>query len=164
MRLLSRLSIPVFTQHPTSNKKVHFGGNLFDGFTPLAKTSIPPVRSVLLATPERLFAQLSASIPSMTEIEFEAEAPVASQMRLEEKIASVDAVITSADPGVIVTAMELGKFPLVLRQQEGDISTFLQAKGLCLSVAAEEMTWNDVSVAASWEMDQAPVPPFVLDD
>jgi len=153
---------------PTGTPRVvvTVGGNAHYGFERLVRhvhAIIPAHWSVLW--------QVGPSDVADLGIETVAELPSA---ELRAEIAAADLVISHAGTGSILTALELGKRPIVVPRRaargehvdghQNDLAAFVASEGLALVREADEITLADLDDAVRWRVTTVGDPEPVLLD
>jgi UDP-N-acetylglucosamine--N-acetylmuramyl-(pentapeptide) pyrophosphoryl-undecaprenol N-acetylglucosamine transferase len=188
-RLLERMpGIGLYTQYRSwSRERWRYGGSILDAFA--AENGggpAPEVRRVLVTlgtTPygfRRLVERTLEIVPPDVEILWQIGPtdveglPVEPRRivpvhELEEDIRSVDAVIAHAGFATAVTALELGRCPVLVPRREGqgenvdehqlEIARELAARNLAVNRVIEELTWDDVLRAARKRVSVLSDPP-----
>ena len=175
-RLLEYLpGVSLFTQYDRyARGRWRYGGSILDGFSPAepADADIRRLTVSLGTTPygfRRLLERVLEIVPETVDVCWQVgptdvtglpvpERRVVPVHELEEDIRSSDAVIAHAGFATAVTALELGRCPvLVPRRRDLDenvddhqleIAGELANRGLAVARAVEELTWDDVVAAA----------------
>jgi UDP-N-acetylglucosamine transferase subunit ALG13 len=193
-RVLDRMpGVGRYVQYPfAANQRWHFAVSVFEGFRVVeAEPPVRPPRVVVTVGGnahygfERLVRHVYDVLPpdwpvlwqiGPTEvgdlpIETVVSLPAA---RLREEIAAADIVISHAGTGSILTALELGKLPIVVPRRtaqgehvdghQNDLAAFVASEGLALVREADEVTIDDLREALRWRVvNVAAVEPVELD-
>lgn len=194
-RMLQKVpGIHLYTQHRRwAGGRWHFAGSVFDGFEAKAdRPPLPGVRRLVVTLGandsfpfERLVRRLVEVIPPEVEVLWQLGSTSAADLEgaragvpileLETAMAEADAVVAHAGSGSALSALEVGKLPLLIprRRAHGEhiddhqelTALDLQGRGLAHAVEADELTWHDIEATTRWSVHRAEyVPPLVLAD
>ncbi len=190
-RVLQRVpGIHLYTQHARrAHGRWHYGGSVFEGFWAEHTSTTPAVKKIVVSLGSndsypfpRLVYHLLKIIPAGVEVLWQlgstplhvpfARASVPAK-ELESAMREADVVIAHAGTGAALSALEAGKFPVLVPRRAAHnehvddhqelTSEFLSNIGLALAAEAEELTWDDICAAASWRVGEgSDVVPFQL--
>jgi UDP-N-acetylglucosamine--N-acetylmuramyl-(pentapeptide) pyrophosphoryl-undecaprenol N-acetylglucosamine transferase len=178
-------SVHLCTQHERwAGQRWTYQGSIFDGFRSLPVPEPSEPRRVVVSLGmhkgfgfRRLLERLVRIIPDGTEVLWQVGYTDASRLgidsclslptpELNRAMAESDVVITHAGVGSAISALKVGKRPvLVPRRKQFEehiddhqtrIATILDQRQLALHAEADELGWADVVRAASWRVEQSP--------
>lgn len=180
-RLLARVpGVKLYTQYPEhDNGRWRYGGSILDAFAPAPGREVEVRRVVVTlgTTPygfRRLVEQVLRIVPAGVEVSWQigptdvTELPVEARRlvpvpELEADIRGADAVIAHAGFATAVTALELGRCPVLVPRlselhenvddHQLEIARELAERGLAVTSSVEELTWEHVVTAASKRVD-----------
>lgn len=169
-----------YTQHrKLADPHWTYGGSIVDGLVPRFRSPREVRRLVVsLGTTEerpfpRLVSRLREIVPNNVDVIWQVGSTPAvdadavhtlPSADLEQAMFDADAVICHAGVGAAVTAMEMGRLPLLVPRsaQLGEsaddhqvaTAAWFQARGLAMSVECDELTWEDIVTTAAWHIEQ----------
>ncbi|OCG75767.1 glycosyltransferase [Microbacterium sediminis] len=177
-RIVSRFPrIRTYCQYPAwADERWQYRGSVFDGYTPGAVTPIMPRSAVVsVGTQEgfpfdRLFAKVVPLLADFDRVLFQTGdadvshlgitgVPSIAHADLKAAIRDADVVITHAGVGGALTALDLGKHPIMIPRsaQHGEhvddhqvqVARELDRRGLATARSVEELSSRDIVEAAS---------------
>jgi len=176
-------SVHLRTQHEQwANERWIFQISIFDGFRSLRVTQPAPPRRIVVSLGmhkgfgfRRLLEQLVRIIPADTDVLWQVGYTDTSGLDIEPQIslpapelsramAESDVVITHAGIGSAVSALMAGKLPVFVPRRkkfkehvddhQALIAVELDQRGLVLTAEADELQWEHIVEAASWQVEQ----------
>jgi UDP-N-acetylglucosamine transferase subunit ALG13 len=193
-RVLARVpGIARYVQYPfAADNRWRYALSVFDGFRVVpAEPGSGPVRVVVTVGGnahygfERLVRSLHALIPAEWSVRWQVGPSDVSDLGIEtvtslpneelrREIAAADLVISHAGTGSILTALQLGKRPIVVPRRaahgehvdghQNDLATFVAGEGLALVREADEITLADLEDSRRWRVELIGDPePVTLD-
>jgi UDP-N-acetylglucosamine--N-acetylmuramyl-(pentapeptide) pyrophosphoryl-undecaprenol N-acetylglucosamine transferase len=186
-RLLERVPrVHLYCQYPCAATRCwKFVGSVFDGFEPHDAGSRPIEKIVVtlgsgVHSFRRLVDRLVAVLPSHIEILWQTGAtpvddlpieaqPIIPEAALAAAIRSADAVIGHAGCGFALTALNLGKLPILLPREprhgelvddhQVELARFLGKRGLAIHRTPDTVTIGDIALAAARGVCRRTAPP-----
>lgn len=181
----------LYTQHRAwAGGCWHYGGSVLDGFSARTGNPAPVVRKVVvsLGTSEvfgfrRLLQRLVRLIPRDVDVLWQTGSTDTSGLdvdarrsvpaaELHRAMAQADLVVAHAGTGVALAALEAGRLPLLVPRRpehhehvddhQLQIAHDLEARGLALVREVDELTCDDLLVAASTVVGRNGSPPSFL--
>lgn len=178
-------SVHLCTQHERwAGRRWTYQVSIFDGFRSLPVPQPPEPRRVVVSLGmhkgfgfRRLLERLVRIIPAGTEVLWQVGYTDASGLSIDSRLslpapelnramAESDAVITHAGIGSAISALKVGKRPVLVprRKQfkehiddhQARIATVLDQRKLVFYAEADELQWAHVVRAASWRVEQSP--------
>lgn len=193
-RILSHYKrVHTYTQYPGwSNVRWHYGGSIFDEYTPgPVRTVVAPKRAVVsVGTQEdygfdRLFKAVVPLLRDFDEVLWQTGPqdvsnfgitgrPGVPHHELQTAVAESDVVIAHAGTGAALTAIDAGRTPILVPRlarfaehvddHQVQIAAELDRRGLALMRHPEQLSQQDLVVAASRTVTKVSAAPFALDD
>lgn len=193
-RILSHYKrVHTYTQYPGwSNVRWHYGGSIFDEYAPGPLHEVPsPKRAVVsVGTQEdygfdRLFRAVVPLLSDFDEVLWQTGPqdvsgygidgrPGVPHHELQAAVAESDVVIAHAGTGAALTAIDAGKTPILVPRlarfaehvddHQVQIATELDRRGLALMRSPEQLSSEDLYLAASRVVNKVTASPFELDD
>ncbi|WP_127792791.1 glycosyltransferase [Agromyces sp. LHK192] len=185
--------IPTFTQYPAwASERWQYRGSIFDAYQPVEARTPRAVRRAVVSVGtqdgyrfDRLYRSLVPLLADCDEVLWQtgpqdvtpfgitgARASVPHR-ELSDAVAEADVVIAHSGTGAAITALEHGKFPVLVprraahREHVDDhqlqIGAELQRRDLAIMREADQLTAADLEFAASRATERVAAPPFVLD-
>ena len=191
-RLVRRLpGAHCYTQwEPWAKRGWSYAGSVFDGFAAEAATGPGSVQRVVvtLGTQQsygftRLIRKLLELLPAGVEVFWQTRAADAAEMgiaarafvpteELVEKIRHADVVVAHAGIGSALTALQLGKCPVLVPREhgynehvddhQGLIGEQMERAGLAVVRKVEDLRFADLELAAKWTVKVGNAPPLKL--
>lgn len=190
-RILAHVpGIHLYSQHPTwAAGRWQYRGSVFDGYR-LSAGPPPEIRRAVVSLGthrqfgfRRLVERLVRIIPPSVDVLWQTGATEVADLgivgrasvpsdELRSAIAAAEVVVGHAGVGFALTALGLGKQPVIVPRlarhdehvddHQEQVSNFLASSGVALVRDADEVTWQDLRTAASNEVRTESTRPFQL--
>lgn len=186
-RLLEKVpGLRLYRQYPGGERpRWRYVGSVFDGFVSVPREA-RPIRRVVVTVGgveqsfRRLIARVRDLLPEQVEVLWQTghtpvrglgiEArPFLPAADLQRAMAGADVVIAHGGCGSALSALEAGRHPILVARDpargeliddhQPELTGRLAALGLALERTPEELTWNDVEMAAARTVRRAETPP-----
>lgn len=193
-RLVSRVRrIPTYTQYPAwSDDRWRYRGSIFDEYVPVEERSARAMRRAVVSVGtqdgyrfDRLYRSLVPLLTDYDEVLWQTGAqdvsgfgidgrPSVPHGELKQAVAEADVVIAHSGTGAALTALEHGKYPVLVPRlarhgehvddHQVQIGAELERRDLAKMRHADDLTAADLADAASRTTRRVTPPPFLLDE
>lgn len=184
-RILAKVpGVDLWTQHPhLARGRWRYGGSVFDGFRVERAPAPRPVRTIVVTTGvnerypfTRLVDRLRTIIPARIDVHWQTGTTPAEGalpgVEMQELLRHADLVIAHAGTGSAISALESGHRPVLVprRRAWGEhvddhqlaTATHLRQLGLATVVDVDDVTWDQITLAAGWNVTAVAAAPWSL--